>query len=108
MQLSLHAPLPPHIALLIRPRIEINLDTPTGPDFYRLYCLIVPPTIQLAFPFSIERLFHVSCRRILSKVLKNKNALVSLDGVGLMSRIIIRILIEATLFPTSIVKSFFE
>lgn len=33
VQLSLHAPLPPHIALLIRSRIEINLDILTGAGF---------------------------------------------------------------------------
>lgn len=107
VQLSLHAPLPPHIALLIRSRIEINLDILTGAGFLSFYRLIVPTPSS----FLIGRLY-VSYRWVLSKVLKNKNALVSLYEKLINSWQINLLLFEWSLigatFSISIVKSFFE
>lgn len=104
VQLSLHAPLPPHIALLIRSRIEINLDILTGAGF-----LSFIPFNRSSF--LIGRLY-VSYRWVLSKVSKNKNALVSLYEKLINSWQINLLLFEWSLigatFSISIVKSFFE
>lgn len=74
VQLSLHAPLPPHIALLIRPRIEINLDILTRPDFHRLCRLIVSPS-NSRFLSIIGRLYvSYFSSSFYNKSVENKNA----------------------------------